>query len=112
MEEEKNITSEALKEKTIEGDTPTIEVRFSVEVTGEDEPTKYEKRRAHWAIIASWSLVAVILSGLFFCFVDMNVYSFFAAMISLAVFFFSFFCANEIDPDEATGSMPWWYGGL
>ena len=89
-----------------------IKVEFSIEVTGEDEPTKYDKRRERWAVVALWALVASILSGLFFIFTDMNVYSFYALIISTAICIFSFINASDIYPDEPTGSMPWWYGGL
>ena len=89
-----------------------ITAEISVDVTGEDEPTKYDKRRKRWAIVALWSFVALILSGLFFFLVDMDVYSFSAAMISLAVFIYSFVRADDIDPEEEIGYTPWWYGGL
>ncbi len=104
------------KEKVVNGNEKdaehTISIEFSLEVTGEDEPTKYDKRRGRWAVVALWSLLALILSVLSFVFVDMNAYSFFAALISFAVCLLSFINANDIDPEEPTWPMPWYYGGL
>ena len=85
---------------------------ISIEVTGEDEPTKYDKRRERWAVICFWALLAYIISTLFLIFVDINVYFCFAFVISTSVCIFSFFKASYIDPEEPTDSMPWYYGAL
>ena len=84
----------------------------SIEVTGEDEPTKYDKRRERWAVICFWALLASIISALFLIFVDINVYFCFAFVISTSVCVFSFFKASDLDPEEPTGPMPWYYGAL
>ena len=89
-----------------------IEAKISIEVTGEDEPTKYDKRRERWAVIGFWALLASIISALFFIFLDMNVYFCFAFVVSTSVCVFSFYKANDIDPEEPTGPMPWYYGAL
>lgn len=89
-----------------------ITAEISIEVTGEDEPTKYDKRRERWAVIFIWALLASIISALFFVFVDMNVYFSIAFIISTSVCSFSFFKASDIDPEEPTGPMPWYYGAL
>ncbi len=89
-----------------------ITAKVSIDVTGEDEPTKYDKRRGRWAVVALCSFVALILSALFLFFVELNAYAFLAFLISFAVFVYSFICAGDIDPEEPTGTMPWWYGGL
>ena len=89
-----------------------ITAEISIEVTGEDEPTKYDKRRERWAVICFWALLASIISALFFIFVDMNVYFSIAFIISTSVCSFSFFKASDIDPEEPTGPMPWYYGAL
>ena len=89
-----------------------ITAEISIEVTGEDEPTKYDKRRERWAVICFWALLAYIISVLFLIFVDINVYFCFAFVISTSVCVFSFFKASDIDPEEPTGPMPWYYGAL
>ena len=89
-----------------------ITAEISIDITGEDEPTKYDKRRERWAVVALCSFVALILSALFLFFVELNAYAFFAFLISFAVFVYSFFSAGDIDQEEPTGMMPWWYGGL
>ena len=89
-----------------------ITAEISIEVTGEDEPTKYDKRRERWAIICFWALLAYIISALFLIFVDINVYFCFAFVISTSVCIFSFFKASYIDPEEPTDPMPWYYGAL
>lgn len=89
-----------------------ITAEISIEVTGEDEPTKYDKRRERWAVICFWALLAYIISALFLIFVDINVYFCFAFVISTSVCIFSFFKASYIDPEEPTDPMPWYYGAL
>lgn len=89
-----------------------ITAEISIEVTGEDEPTKYDKRRERWAVICFWALLASIISALFLIFVDINVYFCFAFVISISVCVFSFFKASDLDPEEPTGPMPWYYGAL
>ena len=89
-----------------------ITAEINIEVTGEDEPTKYDKRRERWAVICFWALLAYIISALFLIFVDINVYFCFAFVISTSVCIFSFFKASYIDPEEPTGPMPWYYGAL
>lgn len=89
-----------------------ITAEISIEVTGEDEPTKYDKRRERWAVICFWALLASIISALFLIFVDINVYFCFAFVISTSVCVFSFFKASDLDPEEPTGPMPWYYGAL
>ena len=89
-----------------------ITAEISIEVTGEDEPTKYDKRRERWAVICFWALLAYIISALFLIFVDINVYFCFAFVISTSVCIFSFFKASYIDPEESTDPMPWYYGAL
>ena len=107
-----NNTVEAANDNDVKKPEHIITAEFSIEVMGEDEPTKYDKRRERWTVVFAWSLVAYILSVLFFIFVDVNTYSIYALIISTFVCVFSFIKASVIDPDEPTGSMPWWYGGL
>ena len=89
-----------------------ITAEINIEVTGEDEPTKYDKRRERWAVICFWALLAYIISTLFLIFVDINVYFCFAFVISTSVCIFSFFKSFDIDPEEPTDPMPWYYGAL
>ena len=89
-----------------------ITAEISIEVTGEDEPTKYDKRRERWAVICFWALLAYIISTLFLIFVDINVYFCFAFVIITSVCIFSFFKSFDIDPEEPTDPIPWYYGAL
>ena len=103
---------EAANDKEAKEPKHVITAEISIEVTGEDEPTKYDKRRERWAVICFWALLAYIISALFLIFVDINVYFCFAFVISTSVCIFSFFKAFYIDPEEPTDPMPWYYGAL
>lgn len=103
---------EAVNDNEAKEPKHVITAEISIEVTGEDEPTKYDKRRERWAVICFWALLAYIISVLFLIFVDINVYFCFAFVISTSVCIFSFFKASYIDPEEPTGPMPWYYGAL
>ena len=110
-EKDKSII-EAANDNEVKEPKHVITAEISIEVTGEDEPTKYDKRRERWAVICFWALLAYIISALFLIFVDINVYFCFAFVISTSVCIFSFFKASYIDPEEPTDSMPWYYGAL
>lgn len=103
---------EAANDNEVKEPKHVITAEISIEVTGEDEPTKYDKRRERWAVICFWALLAYIISALFLIFVDINVYFCFAFVISTSVCIFSFFKAFDIDPEEPTDPMPWYYGAL
>lgn len=103
---------EAANDNEVKEPKHVITAEISIEVTGEDEPTKYDKRRERWAVICIWALLAYIISALFLIFVDINVYFCFAFVISTSVCIFSFFKASYIDPEEPTDPMPWYYGAL
>ena len=103
---------EAANDNEVKEPKHVITAEISIEVTGEDEPTKYDKRRERWAVICFWALLAYIISALFLIFVDINVFFCFAFVISTSVCIFSFFKASYIDPEEPTGPMPWYYGAL
>lgn len=85
-----------------------IKAEISFEIIGEDEPTKYDKRRKRWACIASWSLLALvvsILSGLPF---GLNIYSLAATAISTVVFWIAIDGASTTHPDEpGYSNIPW-----
>lgn len=110
--EKDNNIIEAANDNEAKEPKHVITAEISIEVTGEDEPTKYDKRRERWAVICFWALLAYIISALFLIFVDINVYFCFAFVISTSVCIFSFFKASDIDPEEPTGPMPWYYGAL
>ena len=110
--EKDNSIIEAANDNEAKEPKHVITAEISIEVTGEDEPTKYDKRRERWAVICFWALLAYIISALFLIFVDINVYFCFAFVISTSVCIFSFFKASYIDPEEPTGPMPWYYGAL
>lgn len=103
---------EAANDNEVKEPKHVITAEISIEITGEDEPTKYDKRRERWAVICFWALLAYIISALFLIFVDINVYFCFAFVISTSVCIFSFFKASYIDPEEPTDPMPWYYGAL
>lgn len=103
---------EAANDNEVKEPKHVITAEISIEVTGEDEPTKYDKRRERWAVICFWALLAYIISALFLIFVDINVYFCFAFVICTSVCIFSFFKASYIDPEEPTYPMPWYYGAL
>ncbi len=103
---------EAANDNEVKEPKHVITAEISIEVTGEDEPTKYDKRRERWAVICFWALLAYIISALFLIFVDINVYFCFAFVICTSVCIFSFFKASYIDPEEPTDTMPWYYGAL
>ena len=110
--EKDNSSKEAANDNEAKESKHVITAEISIEVTGEDEPTKYDKRRERWAVICFWALLAYIISALFLIFVDINVYFCFAFVISTSVCIFSFFKASYIDPEEPTDPMPWYYGAL
>ena len=110
--EKDNSIIEAANDNEAKESKHVITAETSIEVTGEDEPTKYDKRRERWAVICFWALLAYIISALFLIFVDINVYFCFAFVISTSVCIFSFFKASYIDPEEPTDPMPWYYGAL
>ena len=110
--EKDNSIIEAANDNEAKEPKHVITAEISIEVTGEDEPTKYDKRRERWAVICFWALLAYIISALFLIFVDINVYFCFAFVISTSVCIFSFFKASYIDPEEPTYPMPWYYGAL
>lgn len=103
---------EAVNDNEAKEPKHVITAEISIEVTGEDEPTKYDKRRERWAVICFWALLAYIISALFLIFVNINVYFCFAFVICTSVCIFSFFKASYIDPEEPTYPMPWYYGAL
>lgn len=88
-----------------------ITAEISIEVTGEDEPTKYDKRRERWAIVALCSLAVLALSVISF-FMFVNEYFFGLIIISVIVSGYSLAKAMFIDPEEPTGHTPWYYGAL
>ena len=110
--EKNNRIIEAANDNEAKEPKHVITAEINIEVTGEDEPTKYDKRRERWAVICFWALLAYIISALFLIFVDINVYFCFAFVISTSVCIFSFFKASYIDPEESTDPMPWYYGAL
>ena len=39
-----------------------IKAEISIEIIGEDKPTKYDKRRKRWACVSCWALLALVVS--------------------------------------------------
>ena len=74
------------------------------------KPTKYDKRRECWAVIALLSLAVSVVFFLLFFLVEINAFTTIGAFISFAIFVISFCRSGDIDPDEPVGSSPWWWG--
>lgn len=95
------IPDTAMQEKSEVAEKPkVIKAEISIEIIGEDEPTKYDKRRKRWACVIPWSLLALaisILSGLPF---GLNIYSLAATAISTIVFWIALDGAGSTHPDE------------
>lgn len=89
-----------------------ITAEISIEVTDEDGPTKYDKHRERWVVVAMWSFVAFVISTLFFTFVDVNIYSFYALVISTTVRVFSSIKSSDIAPEDPMDPIPWYYSVL
>lgn len=77
-----------------------IKAEISVEIIGEDEPTKYDKRRERWSTIAAWALLALIASTVYALFVGIQITSFLFLSISYSVFFYSWMKSSDTDPKE------------
>lgn len=90
----------------------SIEAEISVEVTGKDEPTKYDKRRGRWAVVVLLSFATLVLSSVLFFALDMNIYLFDVAAVSCIMLGISFTGATTFGDDEPTGHTPWWYGAV
>lgn len=86
--------------------------KISIEVTGENGPTKYDKHRERWVVVAMWSFVAFVISALLFTLVDVNIYSFYTLVISTAVWVFSSTKSSDIAPEDTMDTIPWYYGVL
>lgn len=102
---------EAANDNEVKEPKHVITAEISIEVTGEDEPTKYDKRRERWAIVALCSLAVLVLSVISF-FMFVNEYFLGLIIISVIVSGYSLAKAMFIDPEEPTGHTPWYYGAL
>lgn len=102
---------EAANDNEVKEPKHVITAEISIEVTGEDEPTKYDKRRERWAIVALCSLAVLALSVISF-FMFVNEYFLGLIIISVIVSGYSLAKAMFIDPEEPTGHTPWYYGAL
>lgn len=88
------------EQSEVAGKPKEIKAEISIEIIGEDEPTKYDKRRKRWACVARWSLLALaisILSGLPF---GLNIYSLAATAISTIAFWIALDGAGSTHPEE------------
>lgn len=109
--EKDNSIIEATNDNEAKEPKHVITAEISIEVTGEDEPTKYDKRRERWAIVALCSLAVLALSVISF-FMFVNEYFLGLIIISVIVSGYSLAKAMFIDPEEPTGHTPWYYGAL
>ncbi len=103
-----NTKNQVAEKNNISKPEHVITAEFSIEVTGEDEPTKYEKRRERWALLAFWFFIIGTISGIIFV-LNIDIYSFWVTTISQIGFGISFVNALNVSHDP-TGPMPWWYG--
>jgi hypothetical protein len=85
-----------------------IKAEISFEIIGEDEPTKYDKRRKRWACISRWALLALVVSILSCLPFGLNIYSLVATAISTVVFWIALDGASTTHPDEpGYHNVPW-----
>lgn len=80
------------------------------ESASNEKPTKYDKRRERWAVIALLSLVVSVVFFLLFFLVEINTFTTIGAFVSFAIFVIAFCRSGDINPDEPVGSSPWWWG--
>jgi hypothetical protein len=85
-----------------------IKAEISFEIIGEDELTKYDKRRKRWACISRWALLALVVSILSCLPFGLNIYSLVATAISTVVFWIALDGASTTHPDEpGYHNVPW-----
>ncbi|MDD5876994.1 MAG: hypothetical protein PUC81_06340 [Prevotellaceae bacterium] len=83
-----------------------IKAEISFEIIGEDEPTKYDKRRERWSTIAAWALLSLIASIIYAMVVGLEISSLLFCSISFVVFFFAWMKSTDIDPNEDDFDYP------
>ncbi len=88
-----------------------IKAEISFEIIGEDEPTKYDKRRKRWACASRWALLALVVSILSCLPFGLNIYSLVATAISTLVLWIAIDGASTTHPDEpGYYNVPWKLG--
>lgn len=91
-----------------------ITAKITIETSGNDKPSKYEKRRKNWGGVLALSVVGIIVSVLVGCISPYigisSVYGGVALIVNVILFFVSLGGACYVSPEEPTGTNPWWYG--
>ncbi len=111
-EDNKNASSVMEVPESASGQKPEhiITAEISVEVAGDKKPDECDKMRDRCGAVEFWSLIILILSALFFFFIDMNACAFWIAAVSGLVFGVA--CGCDISALGSKGHSPWWYGAL
>lgn len=93
-----------------------ITAKITIETSGDDKPSKYDKRREFWGRVMALSVIGIIVSVLVCCispYIEVSsVYGGIALIINTILFFVSLGCACHVSPKEPTGTNPWWYGAV
>lgn len=89
-----------------------LNVEFSVEITGEDAPTKFDKRRERWSVAVWCSLFILATSLVCGMFVELSLGFSAIVVISFISFLVSLCNAGSVYPEELGNDDFPWYGGL
>lgn len=91
-----------------------ITAKITIETSGDDKPSKYDRRRKFWGRVMALSVIGIIVSVLVGCispYIEVSsVYGGIALIINTILFFVSLGGACHVSPKEPTGTNPWWYG--
>ena len=88
--------------------TKDINAKISIEITGEDMPTKNDKKRERWSTIVVWSLIVWCTTLGIALFMDLNIYLFVISGLSFAVFLVSLCESGDSAPeDPGYNNIPW-----
>lgn len=77
-----------------------VKAEISIEVTGEDEPTKYDIRRKRWATACRFSLLVFIASLAYGILTETDIYTGGIIAVSLVSTIVCLGKAGDIDPNE------------
>ena len=90
-----------------------IDADIRIEITGEDKPTKYEKRRERWSAVGLAAVVIGVLAVIVCCaapsFSKLSLAAGITFIVCFIVFLFSLNGASSTGRDEPSGFFPWWF---
>ena len=113
-----NVDNEAASVSNSSDDNPKcmITAKITIETSGNDQFSKYDKRRKFWGRVMALSVIGIIVSVLVCCispYIEVSsVYGGIALIINTILFFVSLGGACHVSPKEPTGTNPWWYGAV